>query len=119
MRINAFIVIMSLCAGCSGSEEPASVPEPTVNEGSAVAAEPAPPPISALPNGAELLGGEFEFTGSHNGHELRHALRYDGSTFTRIVNGRTTAAGEAHRGLDRGCSVTRPDVRLPGLRQSL
>lgn len=95
MQIKACIVVLVLCVGCSGPEEPAATSNTIAAEAPAETPEPTPPPEPALPDGAELLGGEFEFTGAHNGHELRHAVRYDGATFTRIVNGRTTAAGAA------------------------
>ncbi len=95
MRISPFILVLGLLVGCSGSEDPSPAEQPEVEEGSAEAETPAPPPLPPLPGGGELLGGRFEFVGAHNGFEVRHAFEYDGTTFTRIVNGRTTAAGTA------------------------
>lgn len=89
MQWTLTILLAVAFASCSASE----VDEPPSDPVQEARVEPAEPPAPALPNGAELLRGEFEYVATHHGREIRRSLRVHDRNFTRLVDGGVTATG--------------------------
>ena len=81
------LIAIGCCLTACHSDPPSADPPP---EGSAeeVVQVPAEP---ALPAGAELIVGEFEYVASHHGVEIRRAVRVADGAMTRLVDGLITS----------------------------
>ena len=87
MTRNALIAVSCLVASCHSEPPPATEP-PAEGSSEPIVEVPSEP---AMPNGASLLLGEFEYVASHNSIEIRRAIRVTSSSITRLVDGRVTS----------------------------